>query len=167
MKQKLKTVVLLLAALACLVLLYRHFFPNDEKIIRRRLAELAEAASIPEQSSPAAGLVAADRLRDFLTPQVEVVVELPHEGRHTFAGRQELVQAALAARATYGGLKVEFLDVRVTVDPGRATATAHLTARATLPAQRDFMVQELSLRLQKEERQWRVLRAETVKTLSL
>jgi hypothetical protein len=166
-KKKIQTILLLLVAGACLLFLYRHFFPNEEKRIRRMLGELAEVTSIPSRSTPAGNLAAVNRLRDFLTAEVEVDVELPGEHRHSLVGRQELVQAALAARANLQGLKVEFLDVAVTLDPGRETATVNLTVRVTQAGERDFLVEELKLALKQEDRQWRLAKAETVRTLKL
>jgi hypothetical protein len=166
-KKKLQTSLLLLAAAGCLLLLYRHFFPNEEKRIRRMLGELAEVTSIPNRPTPTGNLAAVNRLRDFLATEVEVDVEVPGEHRHSFVGRQEIVQAALAARANLQGLKVELFDVTVTLDPGRETATVNLTVRVTQGSDRDFLVEELKLRLKQEDRQWRLTKAETVRTLKL
>jgi hypothetical protein len=166
-KSRLQTAFLLAAAAACLVLLYRHFFPNEEAVIRRQLARLAEHLSVPAHPTTAGNLAAADHWRDALAAEIGVDVEVLGEGRHTLSGRQEVIGAMLAARGSLGGLKVQFVDVLVSLDPGRQTATVNLTVRATQPRQRDLFAQEAKLTLRKEERRWRILRAETVRTLKL
>jgi hypothetical protein len=155
------------AAAACLVVLSRHFFPDDEKTIRRRLTSLAESLSVPEHPTTTGNLAAGERLRDFLAAEVEVDVEVPGEGRHTFSGRQDVIGAALAARGSLGGVSVQFIDVLVTLGANRETATVDLTVRATPPPPREFFAQEVRLSLRKEGRPWRILKAETVQTLKL
>ena len=48
----------------------------------------------------------------------------------TIMGRDEITQAALAARSTVSSLSVKFLDVDVTVAPDKQSATADLTVEA-------------------------------------
>ena len=165
MKQKLQTLALLLVAAGLVFFLYRHWFPNEEKRVRQTLLKLAEAASTPDRSGTLASLAAADRLRDYFTAEVEVSVEAPGEGEFHAVGRAEILQAALAARNTFKGLKVQFLDINVALAPDRQSATAELTARVTLKGEADFFVQELKLQLKQEDRHWRVAKAETVRTL--
>ncbi|MBI5384907.1 MAG: nuclear transport factor 2 family protein [Verrucomicrobia bacterium] len=166
MKNKIQTTLLLLVAAGILYFLYERYFPNEEKVIRQRLAKLAEVASVPDRPTVTGNLAAADRLRDFLSPDIEIEVDVPGEGRQTMQGRGEIVQAVVAARTQLKGLKVALFDIHVTLDPGQETATAELTLRATHSGDKDFFVQELKLKLRKEDRLWRVWRAETMKTLS-
>jgi len=156
-----------LLAAGVLWLAYTHFFPNDEKLIRRTLARLATTASVPANPTPLGNLRAANALQDFFTPEVEVEVDVPIEGRHTFTGREELIQAAVAARNNYRGLTVEFLDVNVAVAAGHQEATAELTAKATQPGDAEIHVQEMKLQLRKKDDAWRIWRAESVRTLKL
>lgn len=165
MKGRLQTIVLLLLAAAVLVFLGRRFFPNEEKRIRRVLMGLAEVASVPERATATGRLAAAERLRDLLCFDVELDVDVPGEGPQSLQGRAEIIQAAMAAREHLAGLKVELFDIRVLLDPDRSSATAELTARATLRRQKEYFVQELRLRLRKDPQDWRVCRIETVQTL--
>jgi hypothetical protein len=162
-----RRVIAALLAAGLLWLAYNHFFPNDEKIIRRTLTRLATTASVPANPTPLGNLRAANALQDFFVPEVEVEVDVPIEGRHTFTGREELIQAAIAARNNYRGLRVEFLDVNVAVAEGKQEATAELTARATQPGESELHVHEMKIYLRKKDTDWRIWRAETVRTLKL
>jgi hypothetical protein len=166
-KKRTQTILLALAAVLCLYFLYQHFFPNEPRLIQKRLAALADCVSVSENPSAVANLAAGERLRDFFTSDLQVEVDVPASGRVTLSGRAEIIEAALAMRAQLGGLKAQFLDVNVTVEAGGQTATAHLTARATRPGDPDFFVQEMKLRLRKDEGRWRVFRVETIRTLKL
>lgn len=167
MKRKLQFILLLLIAGGCGLFLYRYCFPDHEKLIRQNLASLAKIASFPKRPTTTANLAAGDRLRNLLSADITLEVDVPLEGRQTLAGRPEIIQAVLAARANFNGLKVQFLDVSVLVDPAGQTATAELTARATQPGEREFFVQQIKFTLKNEDRHWRFSRIETIKTLKL
>jgi hypothetical protein len=154
-------------ALVCglLLLAYWHYFPNEEKRVRKTLARVAESASIPAQPTPAGAIIALSRLQDCFSRDVQVEVEIPIEGRRTFTDREDLMQAAKAAWGTVKNVQIEFLDVNVTLDDTKENATAELTARVTHPGERDFFVQEFRLRLKKQDGDWRITRAESVKVL--
>jgi hypothetical protein len=166
-KKRLQTLLLVSVAATCVVVLYQRWFPNDEKLIRRRLDSLATLVSVPEHPTATGNLAAGDRLRDFLTADIELDIEVPGEGRHTVVGRQDILQTVVASRAGLGGLRVQFLDPQVALDPAQPTATADLTVRATQPGQGEFFVQELKLILRKEDRQWRICKVQTMRTLKL
>jgi ketosteroid isomerase-like protein len=146
---------------------WQHFFPNEEHRIRRMLDDLAQTASIPASESVVSTGLAVENLLSYATPDIEVDVEVPGEGRHLFSGRQEVRDAALLARRNLGELKVQFLDVDVALAGDKQTATAELTVKATQPGAKEFLVQELKLQLRKEDGQWRVRQVETVKPLKL
>ena len=133
--------------------------------MRNTVLKLAETATVPDNSGTVGDLATADRLRDYFTADVEVAVEAPGEGEFHAVGRPEIIEAALAARKMFRGLKVQFLDINVTLGPDKQTATAELTARVTLKGEKDFFVQELTLKLRQEDHQWRIAKAETVRTL--
>ncbi len=154
-----------LVILGGLFLAYRHFFPNEEQRIRRRLDDLAATVSIPAQASPARTLLALNKLKGFFAPNVTVDVDTPFEGRHAFEDRDELMQAAAAAWTNLRDVKVEFLDINVKLGPSNDAATAELTARVARPGNRDAMVQEFRLTLGKQDGEWLITRAESVRVL--
>ena len=150
-----------------LLLGYRHFFPSQETRIRQMLGELARVVSMPPNSSPLANLAAANELVSSFTPDVEINVNVPGAGQHALSGREEIIQAAVAARSHSRGVKVEFLDIIVRLQADKQSAVTDLTAKVTQTGERDFDVQELKFRLKKVGSEWRIARVETVRTLGL
>jgi hypothetical protein len=155
-----------LAALAALLVWgWRALFPGPEQLVRRQLAGLARAASFGPRQSPFARMARVEKLRAFFAPDVEVSVELPGRSPLAFAGREELLQAALWAQANSASLALEFLDLHVRVAPDEESAVANLTLQAKSSEDRDPFFQELKITLKKIEGAWRLTRIETVKTL--
>jgi hypothetical protein len=158
--------ILLLAALIAVGFWgWRMLFPNPEKVIRKRLGELAKAASFSSDQGLIAKAWNASSLAEFFTPDVEVTLEVPGV-QHTISGRDELMQAAVAAQRAVKSLAVKFPDIKVTLSPDKASAVVYLTAEAKVPGEKEFYLQELRLRLIKVKRDWLIQAIETVKTLS-
>ena len=159
--------IVLVVALAALgIWLWTVLFPNPEKVIRQRLTELARIASFSSNESDLARLAAARSLAGFFSTNVEFQVELPELARRDSMDRDEITQAAFAARSRVGGLKVKFPDINVTVAPDKQSAVADLTVEANISGERDPMVQEMKFTLQKIDGRWLITRVETVRTLS-
>ena len=140
-------------------------FPSPEKVIRKRLGELANAASFSSTEGLVAKAWNASVLGEFFTADVEVTVDVPGT-QHTLSGRDELLQAAVGARRAVSSLTIEFPDITVTVAPERNSAVVNLTARGQVQGQKDFYLQELRLRMIRIKRDWLIDQIETVKTLS-
>lgn len=158
--------LLLLALLAAVGFWAWHMlFPNPEKVIRKRLGELAKAASFSSDQGLMTTAWNASSLAEFFTPDVEVTVDVPGS-QHTFSGRDELLQAYVSARKVVQSLTIKFPDITVTVAPDKASAVVYLTAEARVAGEKDFFLQELRLRLIRVKRDWLIVRVETVKTLS-
>jgi hypothetical protein len=146
---------------------WRVLFPAPGKIIRARLLQLARTVSFETKDGIVPRGLKAQKLPEFFTPDVVIRFDIRAYGARTWNGRDELMsELGPAMQGHRGGVKVEFLDVTVTLAPDRQTAVANLTARVTLPAENDFIVQECNLQLKKVERKWLIYRVETVKTLS-
>jgi len=141
------------------------FFPSPEKVIRRRLGELAKAGSFSANESLPAKAWHLNSLGEFFTPDVQVTLDVPGL-QQTFTGRGELQGAAGYARSVVGSLSIEFPDIKVTLAPDHASAVVNLTAKGKVPGQKDFYLQELRLRLIKIKRDWIINQVETVRTLS-
>jgi hypothetical protein len=144
---------------------WRVFFPSPEELIRKRLGELAKAASFSSDEGLVAKAFNASLLGGFFTPDVQVTVNVPGS-QHTLNGRDELLQAAVGARSAVGSLSIQFPDIKVVVAPGQDTAVVNLTARGKVAGQRDSYLQELRLRMTKIKREWLINQIETVRTLS-
>ena len=159
--------IVLLAALAALgVWLWMVLFPGPEKVIHRRLTELAGIASSSAGESDLARLAAARNLAGFFSTNVEMKVDLPRLGQLSSMDRDEITQLALAARMHAGGLQVRFPDIAVTVASDRQSAMADLTVTAHIDGEQDSFVQEMKFTLQKIDGKWLITGVETVRTLT-
>ena len=160
--------ILLLAALGAVGYWgWSVLFPNPEKVIRKRLGELARAASSSSKDSLLTTAWNASSLMDFFTPDVRVAIDVPG-AQHNITGRDELLQAALLARQQYPSLKIDFPDMQVTLAPDKESATVNLTARGKARGQKgsELYVEELRLSLVKVKRDWLISEIVSVRTLS-
>jgi len=147
---------------------WRTLFPSPEYVIRSRLLKLARTASFDSTDRTVSKGLKIYELLDYFTPDVVISLNARGIEVHTLNGRDELQQAALAAANNEAapGLKVEFLDINVTLGPDRQTAMASLTGKATVAGERDFWVQEFNFMLKKVKGKWLIYRLEIVKVLS-
>ena len=161
--------ILRLALLALLVLgavwSWHRLFPGPEQVIKKRLVQLAEAASSTGNEGLIPKAARIQRLTSFFTPDVEITIDMPGQFNAQISGTEDLTRVAAAARSMGSPVKVELLDVSVTVAPDRNSAEAHMTGTATVPGDRVPQVQELKAQLRKVNGDWLIYRAETVKTL--
>ena len=159
--------LVLLAALAALgVWLWTILFPSPEKVIRRRLLELARTVSTSPDESDLTRLAAARSVAGFFSTNLELNVALPEIGQRAYMDREEIAQAVLFARARAGGIKVTFPDINITVAPGKQSAVVDLTVEAKFATQSDTIMQEMKFTLHKIDGEWLITRVETVQTLS-
>jgi hypothetical protein len=158
--------VFLLALLAAVGLWAWHtLYPNPEKVIRKRLGELAKAASFSSKQGFVSQAWDASSLGGFFTLDVEVTLDVPGLPP-AINGRDELLAVAGLARKSGRSVTVEFPDIKVTVAPDKSSAVVYLTGKAKVSGERDFFLQEVRLRLIKVKRDWLIRQIETVKTLS-
>lgn len=139
--------------------------PDPEKVIRRRLKRLAQAASFGPNQGYLAKLAGAQSLADFCATNIEINIDVPGRQEHRLAGREDIQQAALAARASVPSLTVTFPDISVQVGADQQSAVADLTLEAQVAGERDMIVQEVKITLQKIDGQWLLVKVETVRTL--
>ncbi|MGA2176135.1 MAG: hypothetical protein ABSH38_14255 [Verrucomicrobiota bacterium] len=159
--------LLLLAAVAALgVWAWMALHPSPERLIRKQLEGVAHAVSFGPHEGNLAKLAAAQRLGDFFSINVDVQIDVPGVQEHRLAGREEIVQAALAARASVQALNVAFPDVTVMVNADQESAVADLTLQARVAGEPQMIVQEMKFTLRKINGQWLIVRVETVRTLS-
>ncbi len=86
---------------------------SDEDRIRRRLEELAQTVSVEDSATPMIRQARATHLTTYLTPDANVDVGAPFS---PVVGRDAVRRVAATARVPAGGVRVEFNDVRVTLD---------------------------------------------------
>ena len=158
--------VLLAAFIALGVWLWGILFPSPEKIIRKRLAEVASAASFAPNEGDLTRMVNVTALAGYFSSDAQVSLDAPGRERHEISGRDEITKVAMAARSTLSSLKVEFLDMNVSVSPDKQSATVDLTAKADTATEKNFVVQEIKFVLKKIDGEWFITRVETVHPLS-
>lgn len=166
MKGRVSQIILLGILVLLGIWLWRTLFPNPARVIRKRMLELAQAASFSGKEGLIAKAFNAQQFGSFFDNDVEAIVDVPGRSQQTFSGRAELVQAALGVRTVVGSVAIEFLDINVTVSPDKQSAEVNLTGKARVAGERDFFVQELKFTLKKIGREWLIKKVETVKTLS-
>ena len=166
MKGKLSQIILVAVLVFLGVLLWRTLFPNPARVIRKRLIELARAASFSGKEGLLAKAFNTEQFASYFDENVEILVDVPGRAQQNLYGRNELMQAVMAVRSAISSLSVEFLDINVSLSPDHQTAEVDLTGKAKIPGERDFFVQELKFTLKKIGREWLINKVETVKTLS-
>jgi hypothetical protein len=159
-------VLLLAVVIAIGIWLWTFFFPSPERVIRKELAAVARNASANPNQNPLVSAANAQKLAGYFSPDVEVRLEVGDHGQYALNGRDEIVQAAVGAYSSVNGIKVQFLDVNVTVGADKQSATAGFTLKAQVENDTDFIVQEMKFTLQKMDGSWLITRVETVRTLT-
>jgi hypothetical protein len=140
-------------------------FPSPEQLIRKSLVEVAHLACIAPNEGSLVKLAKSQKLAAFFTTDAQVTVDLPGHLPQSLSGRDELMQAALSARSGLASLKVEFLDIGVTVDNARESGKAHFTIKADLPGESTPQVEELEAELKRVDNQWLIKDVHNVRTL--
>ena len=155
----------MVAALSVGFLAFQTLFPSPQKVIRKRLVELARIASFEANEAPLAKLVNAQKLGSYFAARVEVDLDMPGRGLQTFNGRDELIQAAAAARTQLSAMDVRFPDIVVIVASDGQSAEANVTVRAQIGGQRELYIEEIKFSLEKLGGDWLIHRIESVNTL--
>jgi hypothetical protein len=159
--------ILLAAVVAAGVWLWILLFPSPEKIVRKRLAQVAVEVSFNGGENPLVIAARAETLADRFSTNVEIHLDAPGDERLDLNGRAEITQAAAQARmANLKSLKVEFPDVSVTVAPDKQAAVADVAVEVQASGQKDFSVQEVKFTFQKFGRDWLITRVQSVRAPS-
>jgi hypothetical protein len=159
--------VVLSAALALLgVWLWLVLFPGPEKIIRHRLAKLAQTVSFSKSDGNLSRVASAESVSGFFSTNVEVTINVPGYEQQSLAGRAEITQAALLSRTRVDELSLKFPDIKVSVAPDKLSATADVTVEASAGAEKDPIIQEVKFTFEKSEGKWLIKKIETVRVLS-
>jgi hypothetical protein len=157
--------ILLAGLLALAVWSWGFFFPTPQKIIEKRLVKLARLASFTSKDGNIKRLADTERISLLLAQNIQVVVDVPGGRETMFDNREELLQAALAARPAVKELVVQFTDIGVVVNSDGKSAAALLTLKAKIGAEPDWFIEELRVTFKNTNDDWLVTRVETVKPL--
>jgi hypothetical protein len=154
--------VLILAAAG--LWMWRYAAPADEREIKRRLHDFADAFNVASTDGLATTARAA-RLGQFFTE--DIVVELG-SGSPPIHGRDTLIGMAARLQPRTAAFVLELNDLGVTmVDPARANValTAVIRRRVIGSGEQSLDAREFSAELQKNNGEWRVSRVAAVETL--
>jgi hypothetical protein len=157
--------ILSAAVVALAVWVWMALHPDPERLIRRQLDGVARTVSFGPNEGTLAKLRAAQKLADFFATNVEVNINVPGRVDHRLVGREDVQQAALAARASVQSLNVAFPDVTVIVNADKESAVADLTLQARVGGEQDMIVQEMKFTFRKINGEWLITKVETVRTL--
>jgi hypothetical protein len=136
-----------------------------ERQIRRTLDGLADGLSHDAPASPLAAVAAVAGMQQYLAE--DVVVEAG--GRfQAISGRSAVLSAAARVRSAVPAIRVEFVDLRVTVGQEGTSASVEGTASVEITdraGQRRTDAREVVVEMRTEEGRWVVQRARTVDVL--
>ena len=135
---------------------------SDEDRIRRRLEELAQTVSVEDRETSMIRQARATRLTTFLTLDADVDVGAPFS---PVSGRDAVARVAAAVRVPAGGVRVEFNEVRVTLDNqtrrALATATASVMAGTAVGGEL-LQVRELDMVFNEIDGEWLIEQVQLV-----
>jgi hypothetical protein len=146
--------------------LWTMLFPNDETVIKKRLNRIATLMTFDSKEGNIAMAANVSELIGLFDIEVEVMIDTPEFRKQSLAGRDEIRNAALAARQSFSPLEVKFLDLNAVIAPDGTNATVQLTAEVHQSRKRDLFMQELKFVLRKVDGTWLIVRVETVRTLT-
>jgi hypothetical protein len=158
--------LLLLAALAGLGFwLWTVFFPSPEKVVLKKVSNLAATANISSADGNITRAAKASNIVSQFSNDAEIAMDVTGAGARTLSGRDEIRETAMAGFASVPSLKVQFMDVVVHVGADQQTAEVTCTAQVSAGDNKDFGISELRFQFKKIDGDWLITRAETVKTL--
>ena len=151
-----KYVVAIFAILAA-YFVYQWSF-NENRIVKRRLGELAATLSAPESETQVERLARLAKLRGFVDERGRVSL-----GRTQYS-RDEAIAVTAAWQLPPGGWNLDFADVDVRISPddrARAFATAEMTTRDVQTSQPQSLGSvEVTFSLAKKGGEWLITEAD-------
>ena len=145
--------------------LWTVLFPSPEKVVLKKISNLAATATINSGDSSIARLGKVSNLISYFSPDAEISYDVPGLGGRSLTGRDEIRETAAGGFAAATSLKVQFLDATARVAADRQSADVSCTARVSTGDSKDFGVQEMRFQFKKIDGDWLITKAETVKTL--
>ena len=164
--KKLFSLAFLVGALGLGWLAWNLFFPSVEKVLRQKMATLAETVTFNDKTNPITRAAKAQKVIAMFATDAQVTLDASGYGGRNFSGREEISEAVGMAFGGMQGLRVEFLDVNVQVAGDKQTANIGCTAKIFFGGSKDFGVQEMRFQFKKVDGTWLIHKVETVKTLT-
>lgn len=163
MKSWFSRLLLLGILVAVCIWAWRTVFPNPERIIRRQLTVLAQAASFGPKDGPLALLINPDKIAGLCTPDVRVKVS-GFGYSQTLSGRDDVRKAAAVVRTSFSSLSLKFPDLRVRLAPDQESAIVYATANGHA-GEHDLQLIELRFTMRRVDGEWLIAEVDTDSTL--
>ncbi|HTL59567.1 MAG TPA: hypothetical protein VL361_28100 [Candidatus Limnocylindrales bacterium] len=144
---------------------WRAIFPTPERVIRKRLGELAQAASIKPNEGALVKLARSQKVASFFAVDAEIELDLPGRFPQSLSGRDDIMRAVASVRNMLTSLKVECLDISIQMGTDGESGIAHFTGKADLPGESTPQVEELQANFKKIDHEWQIQRITNVRTL--
>lgn len=151
-------------ALAVGFFLLRSCFAGDEGQIRAQLRQLESLVSFEAGEGNLQSVGRAKQLSELFAQEVTIDIRAGGPRISQTGSRQEVMQAALAARSQLGSLEASLYDITVEVAAGGSRATVEATGRARISGQDSSVVEDFILSFRKTEAGWLIERAENAQT---
>ena len=141
------------------------WWPNEERVIRRRLDTLA--AVVNEDAAEGLGTVSrAAQIGNFFTPDVHIDLG---RGAVPIRGRESVIAMAARLPPRSDAYRLQFDEITIDLDAAQGTAGVKLAVTFSRsnggPGERVVDARELQLRLTKADGVWRIAEAVTVDEL--
>src|ERR1039457_5584423 len=145
--------------------LWTVLFPSPEKIVLKKVAALAATATVNAGDGAATRALKVSNFISYFSTDAEIFFDVQGIGTHTISGRDEIRENAAGALTQLSSLKVQVFDATAQAGADKQSAEVSCTARLTVGSDKDFDIHELRVQFKKIDGDWRITRAETVKTL--
>lgn len=157
---------IVIAVIACITAAFflRGCFVGPEGEIRKKLSELEALVSYEAGEGELSSLTKAKRLGGLFTEDVEIKLT-GFSGARQVRGRQQVLQAAMAARSQAKSLQTSLHDITVQVAVDKLSAMAEATGRAKVSGESSSVVQDFVFTFEKTSEGWLIAKVETVKAL--
>jgi hypothetical protein len=163
--KSLKRLFLFSIAIAGLLWVFGFFTPDPKIIITRQLRKLTELASFTSSEPSFQRFGKVKQMGKLFSEDVIIVADYAELENHTLKGRDELMQAMMAAKPFGSGLSVEFIDINIELGSEKKSALVDVTLKGRFGGDTELIAQELSITFKRIKGEWLITRAETVHTL--
>lgn len=156
--------VLVAVVLVAAVVGYR-WWTSPERQVRRVLAGVADGLSHDAPASGLGAVAAASALQEYFSPDVTIESMRPTAAIN---GRDALLATAARLRSTMPSLRVEFVDLQITVGTDQQSGDVNCTAMATLQdraGQETVDAREVIITMRVVDGRWVITRARAVEVL--
>ena len=145
--------------------LWTVLFPSPQRVIQKRLNQLAKTATFDPKEGAISKAIKIDKLGGFFASQIELKVNIPGLHPDAITTREELKQAAMAAVSAARGITTEFVDIKIELNPDKQGAYVDLTLNGKAGGEADPIVQQLKFHLKKIDGEWLITRVQTTSPL--